>query len=133
MSRSGYSDDCDTWDLIRWRGAVLSALRGRRGQAFLQELLDALDAMPERRLVKGELEEKGEVCALGCVGRARGMDITGIDPYDRETIADKFGIAEAMAAEIMYENDDDMCREITPEDRWKYMRSWVISNLKGKA
>lgn len=33
MSRSGYSEDLDMWDLIRWRGAVKSALRGKRGQA----------------------------------------------------------------------------------------------------
>ena len=45
MSRSGYSDDCDTWPLICWRGAVASALRGRRGQQFLIELRDALDAI----------------------------------------------------------------------------------------
>jgi hypothetical protein len=46
MSRSGYSDDHSEWDLIRWRGAVASAIRGKRGQAFLRELLVALDAMP---------------------------------------------------------------------------------------
>jgi hypothetical protein len=37
MSRSGYSDDLENWSLIRWRGAVASAIRGRRGQAFLRE------------------------------------------------------------------------------------------------
>jgi hypothetical protein len=34
MSRSGYSDDIDSaddqWALIRWRGAVKSAIRGAR-------------------------------------------------------------------------------------------------------
>ena len=38
MSRSGYSDDLDNWDLIRWRGQVSSAIRGKRGQGFLREL-----------------------------------------------------------------------------------------------
>jgi len=47
MSRSGYSDDCDDqWSLICWRGAVKSAIRGKRGQAFLKEMLAALDALP---------------------------------------------------------------------------------------
>lgn len=32
MSRCGYSDDYDQWALIRWRGAVESAIRGKRGQ-----------------------------------------------------------------------------------------------------
>jgi hypothetical protein len=45
MSRSGYSDDCSGRELVLWRGAVASALRGRRGQAFLRELVDALDAV----------------------------------------------------------------------------------------
>lgn len=44
MSRSGYNDDCDGWALIRWRGAVNSAINGKRGQAFLRELVAALDA-----------------------------------------------------------------------------------------
>lgn len=50
MSRSGYSDDYDfdNWQLIRWRGAVNSAINGRRGQAFLKELLTAIEALPEK-------------------------------------------------------------------------------------
>lgn len=35
MSRSGYSDDCYGWELICWRGAVNSAIKGKRGQSFL--------------------------------------------------------------------------------------------------
>lgn len=57
MSRSGYSEDYDGdhWDLIRWRGAVASSIRGKRGQAFLREALAALDAMPEKKLITGDL------------------------------------------------------------------------------
>ena len=29
MSRSGYTDECDGWELVRWRGAVNSAIRGK--------------------------------------------------------------------------------------------------------
>lgn len=46
MSRSGYSDDIDQWDLICWRGAVASAIRGKRGQAFLLEMWKAMTALP---------------------------------------------------------------------------------------
>ncbi len=35
MSRSGYSDDCEQGDLIRWRAAVNSAIRGKRIDAAL--------------------------------------------------------------------------------------------------
>lgn len=37
MSRSGYTDEDDIWAMIRWRGAVTSAIRGKRGQQALRE------------------------------------------------------------------------------------------------
>ena len=132
MSRSGYSEDIEEWALIRWRGAVASAIRGKRGQAFLREMLAALDAMPEKRLIDCELEVNGEVCALGSVGKARGLDMSELDPEDRYTVANVFGIARAMAAEIVFENDDGAgyWSKETPEARWHRMRAWVVSNLK---
>jgi hypothetical protein len=132
MSRSGYSDDCENdWALICWRGAVKSAIRGRRGQAFLKEMLAALDAMPEKKLVKEELELSGEVCAVGAVGKARGVDMSKIDPEDRRAVASVFGISPALAAEIVYENDEGYYRYGTepPEHRWLRMRAWVTSQI----
>jgi hypothetical protein len=134
MSRSQYSDDCDGWDLIRWRGAVKSSIRGKRGQAFIRELIAALDAMPDKRLIAEELESDGAYCALGIVGHVRGIDMRGIDPEDRECVSKTFGIAEAMAAEIMYENDEYFLCTIgakpeSPEHRWQRMRKWAESNL----
>jgi hypothetical protein len=143
MSRSGYSDDLDQWDLIRWRGQVASAIRGARGQAFLRELLAALDAMPEKRLVKQEFEADGEVCTLGCIARTRGVDMSKFDPEDCEVghdIGAALGIAQQLAREIMFENDDfyvwdqsqgrirDDAREA--ERRWKYMRKWVAERIR---
>jgi hypothetical protein len=130
MSRSGYTedyDDCDWWPHIRWRGAVASAIRGKRGQSFLREMLAAFDAMEAKRLIREELVvESGEVCAIGAVGRARGIDMTDIDACDRETVADTFGISGALAAEIVYMNDDHWTRE-TPEARFTRMRAWIAS------
>src|SRR5262245_48117791 len=101
MSRSGYSDDYDSydqWGHIMWRGAVNSAMRGKRGQAFLKEMLAAMDAMPEKRLIAHELEvEDGAVCAIGTVGKARQVDMSNIDPEDYSTVSGVFNIAEAMA------------------------------------
>lgn len=134
MSRSGYSDDLDPLDLGRWRGQVASAMRGKRGQAFLRETLAALDAMPEKRLLTSDLERNGDVCALGAVGRARGIDMSGIDPEDYSKVASTFGIAEQMAQEIVYMNDEAFdgywCK--TPEDRFSKMRAWVVSKIKGE-
>ena len=157
MSRSGYSDDCDGWALIRWRGAVKSAIRGARGQAMLRELAAALDALPEKRLAAEALTtDEGDYCALGALGRARGMDTAQIDPYDRDAVAQAFGVAEALAAEIMWMNDEmieesraysnfEVCgpmrgweqhvqlRWVTDpraaEKRWAQMRHWVEQQI----
>ena len=133
MSRSGYGDDCDNdWSHIMWRGAVASAFCGRRGQAFLREMLAALDALPEKRLVKNELEADGQVCALGAVGKARGLDMKEIDPEDSEGVANEFDVAHAMVCEIMYQNDDGVAYwvEETPERRFGRMRCWIESVIK---
>ena len=107
MSRAGYTDEGDQWGLICWRGAVKSAMCGKRGQAFLVELRDALDALPDKRLIEHDLQRPdGSCCALGAVGKARGIDMTNIDPESWGRISKEFDIAEAMVREIEYENDE---------------------------
>jgi len=97
----------------------------------LAELLAALDAMPDKRLITYELlDEKGDVCALGCVARQRGMDIDGIDVEDVCSVAKAFGIARALAAEIEFENDEVLSSRATPEQRWRSVRSWVAENMR---
>jgi hypothetical protein len=134
MSRSGYDDgdDGNNWGMICWRGAVNSAIKGARGQSFLKEMLTALDAMPEKKLIAHDLEAKGEVCAIGAVGIKRGVDMSKLDPEDRENVAHAFGIAPALAAEIVYMNDEwagYWSRE-APEARFARMREWVASQIK---
>jgi len=157
MSRSGYSEDNDNWALIRWRGAVKQAIRGQRGQAMLSELVQALDALPEKRLAAGALvTADGDYCALGALGRARGMDMAPIDPDDREAVAEAFGVSEALVSEIMYLNDEGGPPERTPFNvvicgpmrpweshtklqwkpnpnadtmRWTQMRAWAEANI----
>lgn len=139
MSRSGYSDDCYGRELNLWRGAVNKAIKGKRGQAFLREALAALDAMPEKRLTTDSLHEPatGEFCTLGAVGAARGMDLKPLEYSERDGIARAFGISEALAAEIMFENDEGSnygpawYRGVaaTPEDRWAVMRAWVAKHI----
>ena len=131
MSRSGYSDSLNEWDLIRWRGAVTSAIRGQRGQAFLREMRDALDSLHEKRLVESELvAPSGDCCAMGAVCLARGLDVDGVDPYDRDRVGEVLGIAGAMAAEIAFMNDEAVYRRETPEERWKRMRAWVEKQIE---
>ena len=130
MSRSGYIDDGDDqWAMIRWRGAVESAIKGVRGQTLLKELIVALDALEIKRLISKDLIREGEVCALGALGVKRGLDMKDIDPEDRETVANTFGIAPALAAEIMWMNDEWNLWE-SGEERFRRMRAWILEQIK---
>ena len=80
MSRFGDGDyepvidkrgrEIDTTGL--WRANVARALRGRRGQAALRDLREALLALPEKRLIEGAL------CTVGLKGRIEAMPETVI-------------------------------------------------------
>lgn len=135
MSRSGYSDDYgadDPWGLIRYRGAVASAIRGKRGQRLLQDIADFMDAMPEKRLVRNTLQNVfGEVCALGAAAKKRGVDISALDPEDEApSVAGLLDIADALAREVTWINDDCSHHAETPEIRWMRVRAWVRQHLK---
>jgi hypothetical protein len=131
MSRSGYSEDCENPQL--WRGAVRQAVRGRRGKAFLQELVAALDAMPEKRLIAGELIQDGDVCAIGSVGLRRGLDMSKLDVENPDQIAEAFGIAPCLVQEIEFHNDYEWCMgsNRTDEERWRRMRNWAQGLIDG--
>ncbi len=134
MSRSGYHEyephsQEEQWAHIRWRGAVKSAIRGRRGQKLLRELRDGMDAMPEKKLISDTLEKDGCFCALGVVGKHRGMSMAKIDAQDSEQVAGAFDIAEALAREIVYTNDEHFDIE-TDEARWIRVRQWVQANIR---
>lgn len=129
MSRSGYTDDCDGWELIMWRGAVSRAIKGKRGQAFLRELANALDSMPVKELIADKLEASGQVCAIGRVGQVRGTRMDDLDPEDSVTVASRFGVANALVKELTFINDDDFATPSSPADRWKVVRRWVAEQL----
>ncbi len=142
MSRHGYMDEIDSqeaqWACIRWAGALKKAIHGKPGQAFLKELLAALDALPEKKLIEGELiTAQGEVCALGSVMQARGVSAAEIDSDDYERVAGELSMTETLAREIMYQNDEARAPYIpgnpitaTPEIRFEKVREWVVAHLK---
>lgn len=130
MSRHGYSDDYDGSELAMWRGVIASAARGKRGQAFFRALLAALDAMPEKALVAGDLEtEEGSVCALGCLGKARGVALDDVDTTDWVSLGALFDIAPQLAQEVMFVNDEGVYGG-TPEQRWRDVRAWVAHRIR---
>ena len=136
MSRSGYSDDSsDNWAVIRWRGAVASAMRGQRGDAFLHEMLAALDALPVKELHSHALIHEGCVCALGAVAVSRKLEVDplllGPAPgFCAGDMAELFGIPRALAAEVMHENDEGTWGSETPEARFRRMRRWIVEHIE---
>ncbi len=128
MNRSGYSDEGEHFAM--WRGVIMSATRGKRGQAFFRALVEALDAMPDKRLVAGELEtEEGAVCALGCLGKHRGIAIGSVDTEDWDKLGELFNIAPQLAQEVMYVNDEDFRARHSPEERWQVVRTWAARQI----
>ena len=135
MTRSGYTEDGDDeyGRVNLWRANIERATKGKRGQRFFRDLVAALDAMPEKRLVRGELETpKGEVCALGALRLQTGQDLTeSIRESEWDELGKAFNVAPMLAREVMFENDDDFAyyRDETPEARWVRMRKWAEEQL----
>jgi len=133
MSRSNYTEELDQWDLIRWRGAVKSAIRGVRGQRLLRDLIAGFDALPHPRLIANRFREDGEVCALGAAYFHRKIKLPpDVDSWDvdNEATAKDLDVAEALVREVEYLNDEGTWARETPEDRFQRMRAWVVKNLK---
>ncbi len=150
MTRHGYVDngDLESLELGRWRGRVASAIRGRRGQKLLHRLKESLEAMPFRELIPEDLQdEHGGVCALGSIGVHEKLDLSELDPEESEGVAEFFDIADPMAREIVYENDEYFFKPIWKvriqeklftwgseynenEQRWHYMYWWTCSKIK---
>lgn len=125
------------------------AMAGKRGQRLLHDLLAALDAMPEKRLVASSFACESGVCSLGALGRARGLDLSELEDIAQKIGEDWFGDAErvgelnqaaaatfdaakSLVAEIMWRNDGaDFVIVETPQQRWARMRAWVQSKLRG--
>lgn len=134
MSRSNYSDDCCGSELYLYRGSVDRAIAGRRGQAFLREMVEALEAMPFKRLAAGLVfdVESGERCAMGAVVAARGIDVVEVlgrvnQEQDAGFTASVLDIAESLAREIAFENDEEF---FDGEDRYEHMLEWAKARLR---
>lgn len=140
MSRAGYTySGADTREEMlaqaRYRGQVASAIRGKRGQAFLRELLAAVD-LAERdgiEFTTGVLVLRetigGEpfcaMCALGAVLHARGEAVPPgeAEASDYDWFARHLDIAEPLAREVMFENDEGA-------GSWSDIRRWAKSLLR---
>jgi hypothetical protein len=145
MSRHDYVEDYDDDNGWMYEGRRTVALFSAKGQAFLRELAAALDAMPVKELVLGALEyPSGAVCALGALGKARGIKMTDLHLDDAGQIAKAFGTCATMVREVEFENDefDDVERYASLEEaeeheagetgyvRWLRVRQWIDATLR---
>lgn len=132
MSRSGYSFYGDPGSVNLYRGNIGRTIAGKKGQAFLKELAGFMDAMPEKILIENELiDAKGQCCTMGVYFKAKGIDVSKINPNEYDQVAGAIGISEMMVREIAFENDEAAITILeTPAHRWVRMRGWVSMNLK---
>lgn len=142
MSRHGFVDLEDLeYDHLaegRWKARLQAALRGKRGQVFLRDLIEALDAMEAKELHAHNLG--GDcVCAMGALARARGVmvadlqeeldDEDGDHGWATEVMGDRLDIAPSLAREVAYRNDECGWQKETPAQRWRRMRRWAEKRL----
>ena len=140
--------DFDDYDYEPWMegqaaGAMRSAIRGRRGQQLLRDLIAGLDALPVPELAAGALEdpETGCVCALGAVRLQRGAEAVPLsfdldDPdIDWRDLAKPFDISETLAHAVIPENEYSSKRndEQSRRRRWQSVRAWAVGNLVAPA
>lgn len=137
MSRHGYSDFYDSDDNgALYRGRVERVITSIRGQAFMREMVACLDAMPVKQLAAEVFVEPDpyaddgalQVCAMGAVALARGIDTTGLSEAEPMYVADALGIHEILAAEIAYMNDEWFDR-VDANVRHARMRDWAASQI----
>lgn len=133
---------------------VERSLKGKRGQALLREIEEALLAMPEKRLRQGIVCRAGEVCTLGAVavhrlvkkGKSRAEALAEIEAEAKEAgqVAEDdwdssedetfdflralIGIkSHPLAWTLVYENDE--AHAPTPEALYDRMLKWVRARL----
>ena len=82
-------------------------------------------------MIAHNLEADGAVCAIGTVGKARGIDMEKIDPEDYESVAGVFGVIAASncTQEIVYINDEYGPRDETAVERFARVRKWIVASL----
>jgi hypothetical protein len=162
MSRSGlYEDDGDDpLAFGRWRAQVKSATRGKRGQSFLKDMLAALDALADKRLVAGSLvfdgspehpypEEHEDIIVGGdqlMDGRGRTVRVGDVCALG------SLGVKRGLDMSKFNQDDPEfiadalgvahqLAREViwvndedgcgeTPEQRFVRVRAWVLNQIK---
>ena len=140
MSRLYFDDDWDYNLEGLQQGWLRSAIRGKRGQQFLRELVTALDALPAPELSCGALEDAqtGCCCAFGAVRRLRGAENVKLwfhpeeEDLSPDNLAEPFGVSNTLAWAVVQANEE-MAESNTKQARrrrWADVRAWAVSHLQ---
>jgi hypothetical protein len=131
MKRNRYKWPLVKEEYLAWQLEVAEAILSPAGQAFMQELVKALDAIPRKELIAGRLaDNRGGCCALGTVCRSRGLDVSQVDHDNLEDISRFLDIPCQIVDEVVYLNDAAYPGE-APTDRWARMRFWAGNQVNG--
>jgi len=131
----------EPWMEGQQAGAQQSAIRGRRGQQLLRDLVAGLDALPAPELSAGALEDEatGCCCAFGAVRRYRGAAAVPLyfDPMEKDLdpphYAEPFDVAPALAWAVVEVNEwwSTNNDEAARRQRWQRVRDWAVGRLVG--
>ncbi len=137
-----------------WMQAVRNALKGKRGQAILRELKEALLSLPRPHLISGVVAFEGEVCPLGALARRRIEAGEAIKVYGRTLrtaedlesmrfdlgdemgaveLGEAMGLKRAMAWGLAYENDEGGPWKETDAGRYQRILGWIEGCLEKAA
>lgn len=118
--RLNYTDDEDfPGQFGLWQGNCDRSLASKTGQAALRRLEAALLSMPDKRLIRQELQDgRGNVCALGALARTEGK-LPDFYSEDNDTDPDEFGrtvlkFPRLVAWKVVEQND------VINEDQYGY-------------
>lgn len=143
MTRLYYDDEPSPQEEGLIAGALRSAIRGKRGQRFLRDLIAALDALPSKELSAGALEDEqtGCCCAFGAVRRWRGAAAVPLwfDPMEEDLspshLAEPFNVSETLAWAVVAANESCFSGNAEPERRrrWEEVKRWALRHLESSS
>lgn len=155
--RVDWTDEEDyTGQFALWDANCRRSIRGKAGQQALREFETALLALPEKRLIRGALvNSDGDVCAIGCYGRYKGLDLSKFDPeYDSDDVGIAAGMPRLLAWSVValnditldvvwevaegplnrydatYQGGIPLIRDMAPEERYDKVLAWVRAHIK---
>ena len=112
-----------------WRANCARSMRGRRGQASLRALKDALLALPAKRLIAHKMQdETGAVCAIGALSRQKGLLSDHDSDNTTVAVGERCGLPHLVSLQVVIQNDVELA-QCTEKQRYVHMLKWIEEQL----